>query len=258
MKKFFHVVLFTLICFSSIPLLASDLGFTVGLDYSSKSIWRGIYIYDKDGSFNPFISYDIFDTGLSLTVGSVLVDDYVLESKDNKTYRDSQLTEFCVDYSNKFGFVTLGAGFYYYRYWDNDFSYSESHVSLAFEDIPLSPTIIYTHDYYFSSKADKQGKDFYIQFGISHSFDLIEEVASLDLGAIAGYYKCSSWGDDLKGVSDIDLSVGLTFTHGAVEYSAGFHYVIVPSKDFYYNIYFDGTNKDISRFYSTFGASYSF
>ena len=264
MKKLFHIILISFISFVSMPLLASEgIGLTLGLDYSSKSIWRGMYIYDKDGVFNPFVSYDVLDTGLSVAVGGAISDDYVLEGKKhNDRFRDGHYTSLIIDYSNKFGLVTLGTGFWYGRYWNNDYTYSEAYILLTLEDIFLSPTIIYTHDYHFSSKAETQGKDFYIQFGISHSFDLIEN-ASLTLSAFAGYYNVSSWGDDLSGISDIDLSAELAVEAGAVTYSAGFHYVIVPSSDFYYHddihsIEINRPKKDRSRFYATFGVAYSF
>ena len=260
-KKVFYVILVTLIYFSSMPLLASDVGLTVGLEYAGKSMWRGISIYEKEGAFFPSISYDVFDTGLSIGIVGEIVDEYVLDLKATRELRDLNYTDFFVDYSNKFGLVTLGVGAVYYRAWNNDYSYSTGTISLTFEDIFLSPTLIYNHDYYFDSNLDNQAKDFYIQFGISHSFDLIQDAVSLDLGAIAGYYSSSLDNDNkTSGISDIDLSVGLTVANGIVEYFAGFHYIIVPSKDYYYSLdfYGGGLKKDRSRFYSAFGVSCSF
>ena len=66
---------------------------------------------------------------------------------------------------------------------------------------------------------------------VSHGLELMKDV-SLDLGAMAGYYYADS--TNQKGISDIDFSTALTVTKGIISYSAGFHYVIVPSKDFYY------------------------
>jgi len=270
MKKFF---IFVFISFLALPLFAEDtnkgIGLTVGLDYASKSVWRGMYIYEKEGKFSPFVSYDVLDLGLSVTAEATIVDDYIFEGKKhNDRFRDNNFVGLSVDYLNKIGFATLGAGTWYGRYRNHDLSYSETYVSLAFEDIFLSPTITYIHDYYFKAQEQDalgkdlpKGKDFYVQCGISHSFELVQYV-SLTLGASAGYYNVASW-DELSGISDIDFSAKLAVEAGAATYSAGFHYVIVPSKDFYYHYdlyYLERLRekKDISRFYATFGVAYSF
>ena len=269
MRKISYIILFLFVSFLSMSLFIAEAkastGLTVGLDYANKNIWRGTYLYDKEGIFAPFVSYDVLDTGLSLTIGAGLADEYIFDGKKNSTkyFRDQQTTDFGLDYSNKFGMVTFGAGFYYYWYWANELSYSETHVSFTLEDIILSPTVICTWDYYFGDNYEganvgNRGKDFYIQLGISHSFDLVKDVASLNLGALAGYYKCLS--AKTSGISDIDLSAELSITDGPIGYTAGFHYVIVPSKDYYYwpNLHEFKMTKDRSRFYSSFGVSYSF
>ena len=254
MKKLFHVIL---ISFLSIPLFVSDgkgsTGITAGIEYWGTNINRGEYVFNGNGVFFPFISYNIFDTGLSVTVEGEISDGYI--SYGSKTCRDDQSTNFCIAYLNKFGLITLGVESVYVRTWENNYSCFENCISFTFEDIFLSPILVFGHDYHLSSDAGTKGKDFYVQFGISHSFDLIEDIIALDLGAIGRYYNVSSWDENLSGISDIDLSVGLSLIHGAVEYSTEFHYIIVPSKDFYYGY---KENKDKHRFYASFGASYSF
>ena len=266
MKKFFHIVLFWGILFTAIPLFAhtpkvageGPLGLTVGLEYLGKHLHRGVYDYDKDGAFVPFISYNVLDTGLNVTFSAMIADDYIFEGKKhNDAWRDLNITNLGLDYEHNFGLVTLGAGVLYFGYWDNDLSYMESHISIAFDELFLSPTIIFTHDYHFHEKL---WEDFYIQFGISHTFGLLEK-ASLTLGAIAGYFNFKS--EDKSGISDIDLSAELAVAAGAVTCFAGFHYVIVPSKDFWhhddiYSLSHGREKKDISRFYSRFGVAYTF
>jgi len=269
MKKLFRIVAFTLIAsisFLSTPLFATEeesIGLTAGIEYASKSMWRGMYLYDKEGIFYPFLTYDVLDTGLSLTVLAGLAEAYIFD-KEQTVFKDNQYMGFCIDYSNNFGLVTLGAGFHYYMYhWEREYDYSETYVSFALEDFFLSPTLTIIYDYYFGEVDGDAGKDFYIQLGIGHSFDLISEIVSLDLGASIGYYSSSVEAEKVSGISDIDLSIGLSVDHNSVNYFAGFHYVIVPSKDFYYheaihtkNI--NSTVKDKHRFYSVFGVSHSF
>ena len=269
MKKLFHVVLLAVISFASMPLAASEnIGLTVGVDYVSKKKWRGVPVFDGlidgeifpvEGAFLPFVSYNVMDTGLSLEIRGKFAESYIIDG--NKTHRGGNSTDFNLDYSNKFGLVTLGAGAWYFRYWDNNRTYSDVYVSLELTDIFLSPVIIYTQDYYFDTKY---WKDFYLQIGISHSFDIVTDIVYLKLAAIAGYFNRQS--DKVRGISDIDLSAELNAKSGAITYSAGFHYVIVPLKAFYRSSgqvdwsYPDNPKsvKDRNRFHAAFGVSYTF
>jgi hypothetical protein len=253
------------ISFLSIPLFAADkgIGLTVGLDYLGKNMWRGIPVFTNgvsiDGAFFPYISYDILDTGLSLRAEGEIAESYIIDG--NKTYKEDNAINFALEYSNKFGIVTLDAGAWYFMVKNSDWSYSEFYVSATLEDIILSPMVKFTYDYYYSDKelyVKEKAKDFYIQLGISHTCDLAADVASLTFGALGGYYKSTAF--KTSGISDIDLSAELEVKNGPVTYSAGFHYLIVPSEDYYYSgeSYNGKLIKDRNRFYSTFATSYSF
>jgi len=280
MKKFVCIALITFISFISIPLFSSneDLGFTVGMDYVSKNKRRGLPAFGSieidgevfpvgravefslvDGAFFPFVSYDVMDTGISIKVKGEFAESYIIDG--NKTHKDASSVNFNFDYSNKFDLVTLEGGAWYFWHWDKNLSYSEIYMSLKFEDIFLTPTITYIHDYYYYYY---HWKDFYIQLGISHSFDLMPDITSLTLGASSGYFNHKF--RDIKGISNIDLSTKLEVKAGAVTYTAGFYYLIVPLKEFYYSSseldWSDAANpkpvKDRNRFYAAFGAAYSF
>ena len=267
MKKLF---IFMFISFLALPLFAADggMGLTVGVDYLSQSLWRGIPDFPKGGAFSPYVSYEAADIGLSVTLAGLISDSYILDK--DKTCRDISELDLDVEYSNNLGFATLGAGIGYYKIGPykklgklkkEEYAYSTGFVSLTFEDIILSPMLKYSHDYYHTDGFSNKGKDFYIQLGISHTFDIAADVAGLTLGAVGGYFNSKVW--DMKGISDIDLSADLEVKDGAVTYSAGFHYVIVPTKDFYYATgELDYVRlkpvKDRNRFYATFGAAYSF
>jgi len=227
---------------------SSGLGISADLQYMSDYLWRGTYFYSGTGAFFPSLSYSVLDTGLSVSIVEELSEPWIFDGRD--TARDLHATDFGADYSYSFGdMVTIGAGLWYYLLWDNDFSFLSGYVSISADSLPLSPTLKYTHDYYTESK---DAKDFYLQLGVSHSLELMKDV-SLDLGAMAGYYYYESAAPTLKGISDIDFSSALSVTKGILTYSAAFHYVIVPSKDFY-EASLDG-KKDINRFYATFGVS---
>jgi len=226
---------------------SSDIGLTIGIDYMSNYLWRGSLWYGDDGAFFPSVSYDISDTGLTLSLSAEISEDYVFDPDSNKkAIEDIHATDFGVDYSYSIkDMATIGAGLWYYMMWDDSYSFISGYVSASLDSVFLTPTLTYSHDYYTDSE---DGKDFYIQLGVSHSFELVKD-ASLDLGATGGYYYADS--TDQKGISDIDFSAGLSVTSGILTYSSGFHYVLVPSEDFY------GTPKDISRFYASFGVSAS-
>jgi len=228
---------------------SSAIGISVGIDYWSNYLWRGSYWYQGDGAFFITASYDILGSGAVISVGEELSEDWMFDG--DETLKDIHSTDFGIDYSYTFSdMLTLGVGFWYFMMWEPANSFGTAYVSLCLSSILLSPTLTYNHDFYPDKDDlyDEDFKDFYIQLGISHSFALYEGVA-LDLGAVGGYYKMTS--GDLSGISDIDLSAGLSVTKGILTYGSSFHYVIVPSKDFY------GTAKDINRFYASFGVTCS-
>ena len=230
---------------------AGEIGLSAGIDYMSNYLWRGTEWYGGDGAFFPSVGYAIPGTGLSLGVSAELSEDYIFEG-DTVTYgttdvKDIHATDFGADYSYTFGeMVTVGASAWYYLMWKSSLSFLCMSLSVALDFLPLTPTLTYSHDIYTDSG---DAKDFYIQLGIGHSFALAEG-ASLDLGAVAGYYYAESTSQ--KGVSDIDLSAGLSVERGIVTYSGGFHCVIVPGEDYRNN---SRGVKDVTRFYGTFGVS---
>ncbi len=234
----------------------NSLGITVGVDYMSNYLWRGSYWFQNDGAFFPSASFDVMGSGLSLTVSGEFSEDYLFDGVNvGDSVKDLQATDFGADYSYTFAdAVTLGASVWYYMLWDNDLSFATGTISLTFDTLPLSPTVVYNHDYYTGDLGEgvDKGKDFYIQAGGSHSFELVKDVASLDLGVMAGYYDSASC--NTSGISDINFSADFAVTSGIITYSAGFHYVVVPSKDYYYDL---NDKKDINRFYATFGVSCS-
>ena len=234
---------------------SKSIGLSFGLDYYSIYLWRGTYFYGGEGAYCPSIGWDIFDIGLSIGVGGEFAIDYLFE----KTGRDStgfdlQSVDFGIDYSYTIAdLVTLGAGLWYWYYFNSedalgaDASFLTATVSIGFE-VLLSPFIAVTYDYYVDKNfcEDRENeKDFYIQAGIGHDFELTPEV-TVSLGLAAGYYHARS----IKacGISDIDASMGLSVTKGIVTISGGFHYVAVPTDDFY-------AGSDIHRWYASFGAS---
>ncbi|HOW81108.1 MAG TPA: hypothetical protein PK573_01000 [Spirochaetota bacterium] len=236
----------------------SAIGLSVGLTYYSAYLWRGTYMYDGEGAFYPSLSWEIFSTGLTLGVAAEFAADYFFEGKGRDAYGfDYHSFDAGLDYEYTFNeLVTLGLGLWYWYYFnsekamDADASMLTAYVSLGFECL-LSPFISFTYDYYVDKDYCTTGenkKDFYVQAGIGHEFEVTPEVA-ISLGLAAGYFHYKS--ESAFGISDIDASAGLCFTKGVLSLEGTFHYVAVPMKDFY-------EGSDIHRWYASFGAAVSF
>jgi hypothetical protein len=237
---------------------AGGIGLTVGLDYWSNYYWRGTPYFQEDGVFFPTVAYDVMGSGLVLTLGAELSEDWVFDGKpvdtsaspDGVDNKDIHSTDFAVDYSTTIAdMVSVGGGFWYFLTWNTDYNFMYWYLTAGLTSVPLSPTLTFYHDIYQESG---DAKDFYVQLALSHGFELTKE-AGLTLGVAGGYYNYDSYG--LRGISDIDFSAALEIAVGIVTYTSSFHYIIVPTKDFY--DYTAPGAKDINRFYASFGASVS-
>lgn len=123
-----------------------SIGLSFGIDYYSKYIWRGIDFYDGDGYFYPAIYWDVFDTGLSLTVAGEISSSWVFngftKKPDKYYFEDWSLSwiykkrkqvvdyafanhgiDFGIEYSYTFeNIITLGANFWYYWYYNSPYA----------------------------------------------------------------------------------------------------------------------------------------
>lgn len=266
MKKF--VSLFATVClFAGIPAMSQEtvkpavtekvFGLSAGVEYMSNYLWRGGYWYE-DGAFFPSVTFEA--GGLSVGyVGEFSEDDFfdgeAAKKSDGTDVNDLHASDFGIDYSYSFSdSLSVGAGVWYYWFHnESENSFLSGYLSVTLDSVFLSPSLVYNHDYYTGDDADEKGKDFYMQFALSHDIEMTKEV-SLNLGASCGYYRVKSWGSDYSGISDVDLSAGITASLGDVEISSSFNYIIVPDKDFYE--LGDGSD-DINRFYVSMGVVYS-
>jgi len=253
MKKFLVFLIFMSLVVINSTLKAKEksepLGITIGTDYMSNYLWRGSYWFNNDAAFFPYLSYEI--AGLTASYCGEFSEDAFIDDGDD-TVKDLHATDFGLDYSFEVPeVISIGAGLWYYYFHNKDEnSFMTGTISIGLISLPLTPTLTYNHDYYTDDVADEQGKDYYLQLGISDSINLTKE-ANLDLGLTGSYYRVKSWGNDQKGISDITTSIGLSLQVNNVSFSNSFNYCLVPSKDFY------GNPKDKHRFYATWGVSYS-
>ena len=241
------------------------IGLDAGLIYFSKYLWRGSYFYNGDGAFTPYLGYDILKSGLKFNFIAEVSESYIGEGSNdnvNHTAYANHGLDFGLEYSRSFAeTVSLTLQGWYYWYYNSKHSYATEFkdasmitgtVSLSYDKLPVPAFISYSHDYYMDKNYAKgnQEKDFYIQFGFDNSENGFELTREVNLGvklAAAYFYEKSLY---RKGISDIEAALFLNFKKGSASLNSGFHYVIVPTKDFY-------QGSDIHRFFVTFGAGYS-
>ena len=292
-------VVFTLI-FTTVGLKAqetddSDIGLTVGLDYSSNYIYRGEY-YIMGNRYNgsmisPYFFYDVFNTGLSLGMKAEVSEMWFFGNKDemrgNLTANIFNSIDFNINYIYSFKkIIKFNIGSWYYRHEklqdgsnSLDTSYIDFYFSTTIEALPLEPTFAITYSYYMDEnyykgydnsgvwgKGSGKNGDLYVQLGIGNSYQLVGETY-MDLDVMVGFYNKNVYdirvmddsNEDTKStdISDIDLSAGLTTKEGILTLSTSFHYVIVPGTQYKYALLDSGMTKDIHRFYAKFGVACS-
>ncbi len=143
----------------------------------SKYVWRGYSLSDSSIVIQPSISAGY--KGFGLNLWGNLDTDYEYEVEPGILDSDMEFneTDLTLSYDKSFGMVGLGVGYIYYGLEGQDSQ--ELYVSVGLDTL-LAPTLTIYRDYdAFDS--------WYLLFGISHSFELTDEL-SLDLGGSVSYY----------------------------------------------------------------------
>lgn len=180
------------------PELSADVAFL------SQYIWRGYGLSKDSLVIQPSITAGF--KGFALNLWGNLDTNY--EPENGSKWNETDLT---FSYGHSFGIVGLEAGFIYYALDGLDDS-KEFYLSAGVDTI-LAPTLTVYRE--VSKLAG-----WYINLGVSHSFELPHEM-SLDLGATFAYYKSDNdnmvdyndnnlpTDDRFSGLHDGSLSVGL-------------------------------------------------
>ena len=282
----------------------SKIGLTVGIDYVSNYLYRGEYFYvnaQNSGMIAPYVSYDVFKTGLSLGIKGEVAEQWFWDERDEFQNTTSFKMMNSIDINVNYMYelkktMSLNIGGWYYSYQRVHFinttsgydpSYFDIYFSAQIDALPLTPRLIVTYSYFMDDDYARGAKDvgsntwvwgngpgkngdWYIQFGLGHSFELFYETY-FDLEAMAGFYNKNSSGfysligktgltpTNSADISDIDLSAGFTTTAGKLTLTTSFHYVIVPGTQYKYVLsnYSSTLTQDMHRFYAKFGISCS-
>jgi hypothetical protein len=178
--------------------------FSADVAFLSQYVWRGYGLSKDSLVIQPSITAGF--KGFALNLWGNLDTNY---DDTGSKWNETDLT---FSYGHSFGIVGLEAGYIYYALDGVDDS-KEFYLS-AGVDVLLAPTLTV-----YREIASYKG--WYIDLGLSHSFELPYEM-SLDLGATFAYYKSDNdnmldynddnlaTGDRFSGFHDGSLSVGLT------------------------------------------------
>lgn len=149
------------------PTASADLG------VYSKYIWRGVDYSDDSIVIQP--SMTLGYKGFSMNLWGNLDTDVDGDEQDEPNWTE---TDWTLAYERAFGPVTAGVGFIYYQLDAVDDS-RELYLSVSYATI-LSPTVkIYREVAHLPS--------WYVNLGLSHSFELGKGV-TLDFSGSVGYY----------------------------------------------------------------------
>lgn len=160
------------------PTASGDVGFY------SKYIWRGIDYSDDSVVIQP--SMTVGYKGFSMNLWGNLDTNVDGDERDEGNWTETDLT---LAYERGFGPVTTGLGFIYYALDGVDDS-RELYLSLCLDTF-LSPTLtVYREIAHLSA--------WYVNFGLSHSFELDKGV-TLDLSGSVAY-----WHSDDDAVTEIN------------------------------------------------------
>jgi len=257
MKKIFITLLMVMMV-ASVATASDKVGVSFGVDYVSDYQWRGTTFYNGAGALFPYITYDIAGSGLEVSVIGEYGDNFLEAGYTSSTAYKLQSLDYGLAYSievPKVMTIGLGATFLHYYASGAETGTDESFVSVAasfaFDKILLSPTLTYTHDFYISdaSGTRKNFEDFYIQLGVSHSFELVKG-ASFDLGLTAGLFHNVVAGATPWRV-DLNLAVGLSVAVGGATFTGGVDFIIVPTAGI------GDADKNYMKMVGKFGASYA-
>jgi len=144
---------------------------TVGI--FSKYVWRGLGLSDKSVVIQPSATVEFH--GVSMNLWGNLDTDMRDQGANSLQWNETDMT---LAYGRGFGPVEMGIGYIYYGL-DSIPDSQEVFLGLS-GDVVLAPTFtVYRETSYYPG--------WYMTFGLSHSFELTSEGASLDLSGSVGY-----------------------------------------------------------------------
>jgi hypothetical protein len=237
----------------------------IDLTYQSKYVWRGFDVYQDKSAIQPSVDFDLFGTGLGMSVMG--------HRANSSGYEDSERWDYTLYYQNRlFGDESYATnyrlGWVYYNFPDlsyRDADLQEVHAVLSWPKIcPAGVVPSYVLVKMWPSKSGSAMENwsdgsasgfahiFMLDYGLrvkgvvpeipEHILNLHTELVFNDGIGPGGQDVDHDWSNVVFGVStDIDLAKNVTFTPGI-----------------YYQISMDDSVNDDDEFWSTFGLRYKF
>ena len=162
----------------------------------SQYIWRGLAFSDESVVIQPSATLEYY--GFSMNLWGNLDTDYPPSLTTPGNGYQWNETDWTLAYDRSFGPVAVGVGYIYYGL-DSVPDSQELYLSLG-ADVLLAPTFtVYREMAYYPG--------WYMNLGISHSFELTDSGISLDLGGSLGYIDVDG---DSGYFNDALVSLGFT------------------------------------------------
>ena len=212
----------------------SGIGLNFSINYYSRYIWRGIDFYNGDGYFYPAVAWEIFGSGLTVTVAAEVASSWVFngfQPKPQKYYMDpagtiykkqknmnhyayaNQGLDMGADYSHTFEkIITVGASFWNYWYYNSKHAnemawpvveslnikkkWDTSYFSAGVKiGLDCVPWINPTiNAFYDNYYGYKRSGDYYVQLGFNHEFVLVKDLVTITPAITGGYYYGRTYG----------------------------------------------------------------
>ncbi len=239
------------------PASAEDRNVGIGLDmaYVSKYMWRGYDVYDDHGAFQPSITFDLFQTGLSANVWASYALESSFEELDEIDYTIAYERSFFEDelYALDFGINYI---FYDFPNANSDLSDSqEVGMSFALTGLPeigpspIVPSYYVAYLWAMSSGGPEDG--YYHIFGLSYDLPVPALIPDQE-------EQCLAFSADLT-YNDGAFGVDSDFTHATIGVGTDFEYQGFTLSPFLnYQFSFEDAVNDEDDFYAGFTVSYAF
>jgi len=255
----------------------AKLGLSAGVDYYTDYFWRGSDFYGENrGVIFPFANYAFGESGF--TIG--YLGEYSSEVLGDGASQFEKIwygADFSIEYAHSFGKTATVKAKYIYQWYYNsaeqnrkqqlndgyDESFMTGTVSLTIDALPLSPTLMYSRDYYVDDYDGRKerGKDYYVQALFKHALAL-NEGSTLALSGGISYYNMESAEISSdpgtfkkRGISDVTLAADLSVQKGGATFHGCMNYAYVPDSDWYRSG--PGAKANRHRYWAVMGASYS-
>ena len=214
-------------------------GLSISFDYYSMYIWRGTKFFAGDGAFCPAISWEIFGSGVSLSVAAEISQSYLFngfQPKPTKFYYDaggvpyikrlkinnaayaSHSVDFGLDFSRTIKeAVTIGASVWYWMYFN-----SPKATELAKLQVSYGPNMYSKVDISFITASLSIGLDIvpYINPVISVTYDHYTALAKT-----GDIYAMLALSHDFELTKEVAITLGV---------SAGYYYAPTLEATYYY------------------------